>query len=504
MKKFRFFIQKSTMYVYAALFAIILLVCVFCGRNAYYTQKSMMYSNAVYLLAGVLLIAVSGIALSGLEEKIRIKNDKKVMLCLNVLLGIFLLGASYHYYFKTGWDAGVVIDEAVKIADGNYGEIAADYFSRCYNNTFITVLFSWVLRIGRLLPFGNDYFYLVMLLCVIWSVTGQLVYCAASLLCRKKWNAVLAWVLYLTLVGMSPWVVVPYTDTVGILFLSALLYLYAADKIGVLSGLLLVTGYYVKPQILIIGIAFVIIELLGYGRKPGKKELARLAAGAILGLLIVYAGQSAAHIQVSGEEKFGIPHYLMLGLNEETNGVFSEEDYIFSQSFANNAERNHANLREAGERIREMGADGLLVHLKKKLLEAYGDGSMAWGTEGGFFKERIYSGIPQIRDIFWNMYFPDGRYYSVFLNGMQTIWMGILFFCAFALKGGERKSKILVSGLSIIGLTLFELLFEVRARHLLIYLPVYILLACTGFDNLLLFLHKKGKKKETQAGKERL
>ncbi len=36
--------------------------------------------------------------------------------------------------------------------------------------------------------------------------------------------------------------------------------------------------------------------------------------------------------------------------------------------------------------------------------------------------------------------------------------------------------------LSVIGLTLFELLFEARARYLFTYVPIYIILALYGFQ----------------------
>lgn len=52
--------------------------------------------------------------------------------------------------------------------------------------------------------------------------------------------------------------------------------------------------------------------------------------------------------------------------------------------------------------------------------------------------------------------------------------------------GAEKGNKAILM-LGIVGLTLFELLFEARARYLFIYAPIYIILCIYGLD----FLRKK-------------
>lgn len=65
----------------------------------------------------------------------------------------------------------------------------------------------------------------------------------------------------------------------------------------------------------------------------------------------------------------------MMGLNPWSQGTYSEADYELSVGCANAKERQACNLRVAGERIREMGPGGLLLHGAQKLLNAYDDGS---------------------------------------------------------------------------------------------------------------------------------
>lgn len=67
------------------------------------------------------------------------------------------------------------------------------------------------------------------------------------------------------------------------------------------------------------------------------------------------------------------------------------------------------------------------------------------------------------------------------------IWLTIVSLNIFSGRKLPNNS-ICVIMLSILGLTLFELLFEARARYLFTYAPLYIILAIYGFQNIILKL----------------
>ena len=58
------------------------------------------------------------------------------------------------------------------------------------------------------------------------------------------------------------------------------------------------------------------------------------------------------------------------------------------------------------------------------------------------------------------------------------------------------NEAVLVIALSIIGLTMFETLFEPRARYFYIYVPFYVILAPIGLRNVLEKFKSKKDKKE--------
>ena len=58
-------------------------------------------------------------------------------------------------------------------------------------------------------------------------------------------------------------------------------------------------------------------------------------------------------IELDKTKETGMAHFLMMGLNSETDGVFLQSDVNFSGSFDSVEERNKNNIRVAKERIKD-------------------------------------------------------------------------------------------------------------------------------------------------------
>lgn len=128
-------------------------------------------------------------------------------------------------------------------------------------------------------------------------------------------------------------------------------------------------------------------------------------------------------------------------------------------------------------------------HLSEKMLVNYGNGTFSWGGEGTFYMDRK---LPPNRDVSLRLrhfYYNEGLKYQVFYGGEQTLWLMVLtlIFLQTVLAFRDRKradDRYLVLILALVGLTVFELLFEARARYLYPYVPVYILAALYGLEAL--------------------
>ena len=106
------------------------------------------------------------------------------------------------------------------------------------------------------------------------------------------------------------------------------------------------------------------------------------------------------------------------------------------------------------------------------------------GGEGTFFvsvfDEKQLPGNNLLRGLYYTRDYADiGRYYSVWSNFEQMLWMTILVMNVVSICA-KKANSVNVLMLGIVGLTIFELLFEARARYLFSYIPLYIVISIYG------------------------
>ena len=91
-------------------------------------------------------------------------------------------------------------------------------------------------------------------------------------------------------------------------------------------------------------------------------------------------------------------------------------------------------------------------------------------------------GAKFVRDVYYCREW-QGKYYDIFYVLELTVWLTTLFFgMVGAFFEKRNRDLIVVAMLAIIGLTIFEQIFEARSRYLYIYVPIYILLAINGMS----------------------
>ena len=152
-------------------------------------------------------------------------------------------------------------------------------------------------------------------------------------------------------------------------------------------------------------------------------------------------------------------------------------------------ERYAEERRQIVEQLKERGFAGTLYFYLKKNVMNYNDGTFCWYLEGNFhpgeYQTLIESRFKQpLRDFFWY----EGRFYRYFLTYSQLMWLFTLLLIpvtalyAFVNRDDEYRSQTGVIILTIIGATLFVMLFEGRARYLLNLAPIYVLAASLSLD----------------------
>lgn len=515
------------------LFTIILVTDIFADITDFTWKRDFLIRNIVLIAAAGLFWWVTDCLQQnkrGQKKQHALWASKWTLLGVTILLFLLQVWISYQIFFETGWDPAAVIAEVRNIIEDR-GINWQWYFQAYPNNLTIAQIYYWILRVNRALHlFSGEYelMAIVVVNCAVSSMTCMLVWLTAREISggsqRICW---LSWILSVLLTGLSPWMVVTYTDSLGLVFPISILYLYFrvsktnSNRKKVLGWTLLLilgyVGYLIKPQAVIMLIAIVLAELWkrvhrfpdGRQEKGCRRTIAMQFCRLALVLLmtcVVIAGiqmeksrwQNSRGFIEDSEKSMDPLHYLNMGLNPEQDGAFLQADLDRSAKIATKKARDQYNLESAGKRVKSMGISGLACHLAKKMMVLYADGTFAWACEPDFWQtmlpeaENSQSGM-RTQHFLRELYYEDGQYYRLYETTEQLVWMLVLTGCwiTSAKKLAQWKNTenmpmtekelpdhfYLPIALSLLGLTMFELIFEARARYLYIYAPVFVLMA---------------------------
>lgn len=521
------FISKASAAVFGVAMSLVFILLLFFQNAQYACKRQLLLSNITIILILTLMFFLlyvaksfclknKSVAISGF--KLKLDYDKVILIC-TVILFLVQCYVFTNIFFLSGWDTKVVREASENLAYGRQQEFLltqSTYFSRYPNNVVLIYLGAIVLKINRavgMLPVENAMLSLLAITCALNSATCFLIYKTVALFTSKS-RAAAGWCLAVLAVGISPWTVIYYSDSIGLIVPILCFYLYAVPVqrkylryvIRSLSVFVAVAGYYVKPQCIIILIAIFGMEAAKVLSQFTLKKLIRFVSLMLVCIVsyllvngVIDAGNRRIGFETDPNRTFGTAHFFMMGLNEEAGGVFSGEDRDFSDSCETAQERRDANLEIAFDRLRSMGVFGTARHVAKKMLTAFNDGTYCWSGEGHFYlkvPENINGkAAPFLKSIFYN----TGTRYKHFTLLAQFVWLMVLALSAFSSflhYDDERQYHIHIMQIALLGLIMFECLFEVRARYLYIYVPIFCVLATisqptTLLDNMLL-----GRKRE--------
>ena len=197
---------------------------------------------------------------------------------------------------------------------------------------------------------------------------------------------------------MSPWWSIPYSDIWGLMVAVAILWTATTLPFKrlwlklMILGAATVVGYYIRPQTVFVPLAILVVRgLKGLkGLKDFKgmlKPSGFVLAGIASGFIIVNVAMIGCPLHLHTSKALGPTHYLMLGANYQSIGIYSAQDVDFSRSYPKKKERKKAEMQETLRRYRALEAKGTLILWGRKNLLNFSDGTFYWGREGNFFKE---------------------------------------------------------------------------------------------------------------------
>lgn len=480
-----------------------------------YTNESIDLVNHIpfdnwFIFLITLLILIIILMLSKFKKiNLQINTNKmtKILILSSLVVFIIQIFFAYQIYFYTGWDASAVRNAAFYFIEHPHkiSKYFNLYFSYHTNQTTITVLLGLIMRFFNALGIKNVYFGTILFSILSVNLSTLFVSLSMNKFIENKISVILGFLLCTFLCSFSPWITIPYSDTFMMLFASFAFYLYLNLKGSTIDCFLwflilfsVFLGSLIKPQTLIMGIAILLYEFAFKRKLNIKQEIIRFLS---ISLIILCTFFLSAQVQKTfvemGEFKqnpefsFTLPHYLMVGLNPDSYGAYVAEDAEISYGQFTIEDRETKNFEIIKERIDYLNQNGWLPFLMNKAVVNFNDGSFAWGREGDFYQE-IFEKDNLFANALRSYFYHDGDSFNNFLLSRQILWMIVLSLMVSSIFNRKRDEEVFIQ-IICIGIILFNMIFEARARYLFAYVPYFVLLATLSFNDWVEFNGKKSQ-----------
>lgn len=423
------------------------------------------------------------------------------------ILSVCQLKIAGSIYQKNGWDVGTVYDIAKKMYEaGDIGK-KASYLSLFPNNRALVMVFYYLMKIFNTTVDSEIYWHLIQVNIILIDAALVLMFFIAKKLFSTA-SAVIAFAMGVLLIGLSGWIVVPYTDTMTMWnpLLQLWLYLlmrnnkniYYRTGMAFVLGVVCAVGYYLKPQCVIVTIGIAIISLFRFIVKKIKAKsimyIFSIAAGFVLfAVMFNYQFDIISNNKVNYSKSVPASHFMMMGAAENPvtpgiGGFDVDSTLYYTYRYKKTHVKNEKCIERLKYDLKNYGVAGYISHLWQKAEWVLGDGSFAWLVEGEFFTDDYSEdNTSGIREYFIGK--KDGgvttryRHFGI-ING---IWLaGLLFFVIpFGMSRKDYEDVKWLIWISAAGCVLFTLIFEGRSRYLINYIPFFLIIMSSSLYTLL-------------------
>lgn len=524
---------------------VLVLVCAFlfqdiCSRtdwaNATFYNLELVRRYCLWGTIGIVLICVilSVFKNKGMIDKAeeiyrrtceRYKFVKWIQGIVGVIFVCLLFGVQYKIayvlYQKIGWDVSYCFEGAWQLVHD--GAIKDSYYLNVYpNNKGLTFVMYWMIKLFQDQTEAQIYWKLVLMNLLSLDLAMVLLYNVAKNILGKA-SARISVILCALLIGLSGWIIVPYTDTLTIwipllilnLFLCykkldtlqssiekksrmKFLFLFLEGMCIVCMGVLTIWGYHMKPQCVIVTIAIVLctVPVILWRRQWSKMGVVLLLFFGLAAGELSFSVATEPYFEAQTDTSNSMPmtHFLMMGLNENPTTVcFGGFDYAstsYSSQYGSTEEKKEANLIRIRQELNHYGIKGCLRHIWDKAQMILSDGTFFWQTEGSFYLtdyslQEGNEAQQKIRELYYGSaggY--DNTRHMQFMSKLTGLWYIVLLFAIIPVSRAKKQEqggvKLWIVVFSALGCIAFTLLFEGRSRYLINYIPFFCMLAGAG------------------------
>lgn len=477
--------------LYGIMFTIVIFLLLFVSGVSYHLKRNFIISNIFVIIPFIIILFLFYKFYK--DKNIENKKYKIWLTILFIVVAILQIILITHTYFYTDWDVKVIrelVDSYIK-----NGSIKNDFYLSVYpNNVLLTAILAFIKKLPVI---GKYYLTTLIFNATIVNISGILTALTIKNLKNEK-LALLSYIFMIPLILLSPWISIPYSDTFALPFVTAIMYLYSKQNRKqldyLLIGFLSFFGYKIKPTVIIILMAIIIVELLSNINTINKKLIKE--KGKVLGIFLIGIIGAFLSVKVSKmylrfeplsyAKPISFIHYLAMGQNNETLGSYSQKDVDDTINYGTRQDITKFKERALGRNFKET-----IEFYSKKTLLNFNDGSFSWGLDGTFFYKKVKAPnnfAKFLRQIYYN----DGKYFNIFIQIQNYLWLIVLLFAPWIITKKPTKQELVIM-LSIIGLVIFLTIFEPRTRYMYCYSEIYIIAAILGLYNLKELINKKLK-----------
>ena len=467
-----------------SLFGILLIICSL-GSIANLSAFTLQSSGLLFWLATVMGIIIT-LILSQSYMRAWISNHARLLLIIGALITVLIQISLiiwwpisiFHDPFRVLWQANHLLQHP-----GDWGTIT--YFWRYPNNVTLAILLSKWLWLTNLLHIPTLLSSQILALLLYDGFVLTLVWLVHKIKHDRFLTAVTGLFFVINPLSYGYAARVFYSDTPALLILTLLmgLILPLLSKPGRLTSwrfislaILSLLGFLLKPNMIVILPALLIVLGLSYRKTLTAKKLFGVFLAILIGIMISLPTQSglksAAHFKPNARYELPMTSWIYMSLNPTTQGTYNSSDVKPLLALPDKADRSTVLRHKIPQRLKKLGIWGIS---KNSLLRVAHLTNLATANRsyiGGISKTPI-NGFNLQR---WFGAF--NRVYAPLLNSVLFILLSWVFIKQRRNLITQTTSLLLVT--IILGYAAFHaLVWETEARYGLSLLPLLILLTAT-------------------------
>lgn len=469
---------------------ILVILCIFVLYASYCAifniYDSIEKLSPLVLILGIIVVLFTFVGIRKLINKITEKKSDviAIVLCIIFVAGLCFVGSKIRSV--PVFDLSNIEVEAKTMLNNGRNFENINYFAKYTNQIPLTVFVYYIYNVANILNISDLKMFATVINSIFIGATAFITYLSLKKIKDYK-IGLLSLIFFIINPVFYLYASYYYTDTMCMPFAAFGFYLFICAlkndnykkylSLLLASGIIFAIGFKIR---VVVGI-LLIGTLMGtvISNKFTKKLIIKLGAvllGFIIGLGVVALIFKSFNMPYNKNLEFPPTHWIMMGLNEQSEGIFSSTDHNKTKSKKTYSEKVKYNVKTIRKRIKNFGLIELARFDATKI-------SINWSNGDYNYIETL--GNVENNNKLYNYTIGNKRIFLVYyMQILKASILLILFICLInEIKNKEQKNAFSNIYISVFGAFLFYLLWEVKARYSLSFLPWIIMIFGIGISH---------------------